>query len=170
LSVLSFTRENISAKDFAEHSEPEVVQEAHDRQENSMNCQEGLEFTQFGRILKLGEDAVYHAGQCNTARCKPDDHAHDKNDCTRVLISRRVERLAQIAKHISQVMQVSNHGAKWNQVAKDVAEVQAEGSHMMQQHFLEVIHARVDEQVSKKVVDVVAVGVETVVEQAFFVL
>lgn len=50
-------------------------------------------------------------------------------------------------------MQVGNRGANLVNVAKNVAEVEAEGGNVMKQHLLIVVHALVKEDVGEAILD-----------------
>ena len=61
-------------------------------------------------------------------------------------------------------MEVGNHSADWNHIAKDVAEVEAEGGNVMQQHLVKVAFCLVNEHMPEQVAEVVAESVEAVLK------
>ena len=131
LQVLGFALENVAAKDFEEHGEPEVVQTAHYREENTVQLDEGLELGDVWGEVRPREDKPDHLRQTPNPRHKPRDHARDEGDGARVLKDRGVEALRHTAENVCDIVQVSDDGTNGHDIAEDVAEVKTNGSDMV---------------------------------------
>jgi len=117
-----------------------------------------MEVTQ---VLEL-EDKIDHLGEADDARDEPNDHAHEEDGGTRILVMRRVEHLAEAAWDVGQVVQVGDDAAGREHVAHGVAEVEGHSGDVVQEHLLKVIHSLAEKSVCHEVLQVVAEGIEGV--------
>ena len=90
LRIFSFSSFEVSAEDFKKQGEPIVVQGAHNREENCVQCDIGLEMLEFRRVPALGDEEVYHLRQSVDASGKPENHANHEGNSTGILVYRSI--------------------------------------------------------------------------------
>ena len=115
------------------------MQEAHNTQEDSIQCDIRLKLGKLTRPFTFCENKMDYHRQADDSSHEPDDNAADETNNTRVLIDRWIEALARLCKDVSQIMQVGNDSSQWNGITKNVRKVKAVCSDVMQQHRLKVI-------------------------------
>ena len=90
LRVPSFSSFQVSTEDFKEQGKPIVVKGAHNREENSVECDIGLEMLEFWRVLAFGEEEINNLGQSVDPSAEPKKHAYNEGNRTWVLVYRSI--------------------------------------------------------------------------------